>query len=116
MPAYWSKIKVKEPTSKVPVKEPAPARRTSPLLVVSAEVKPSCKKLILSTWAPFPRIANVRNFKVTVGEIDNIFKAHGMDKRQPPTLDFEPYRNQRMLRYAAFTILRLRKLKSDKLY
>jgi len=116
IPAHWMRVKPAEPTPKVTAKESAPARSTTLKLVINAEVKSSKARLILSTWAPFPRIPNVRNFKVKVGEIDQIFQKHGIDKRYPPTLEYEPYRNQRMLRYAAFTIIRLRRMKNDEWY
>lgn len=73
---------------------------------------------IVSTmdWAPFPKIPNVRGFKVETGGIDELFSAFGIRKRVASRFEFTYYENAGALRYLAFTILKLRSTKSHRLY
>lgn len=68
------------------------------------------------SWAPFPRIPNVRTFRVITGEMDEMFASFGIRKRTSSRFEFTYYQNQAALRYAAFTITRLRGTQSSALY
>jgi hypothetical protein len=67
-------------------------------------------------WAPFPKIPNVRSFEVKTGGVDELFAAFGMKKRVSCSYEFAYYSNQAALRYAAFTIMRMRGTKSQFLF
>jgi hypothetical protein len=67
-------------------------------------------------WAPFPEVANCRKFKVTIGELDNVYDAYGIKKRQEAKFEFESANNKAFVRYARFSIIRLRSTKSDRLF
>jgi len=67
-------------------------------------------------WGPFPRIPNVRKFKITLNEYDELFREHGITKRLPPTLKFEKYNNGDCLRYARYMIQKCRHEKNDRIY
>lgn len=67
-------------------------------------------------WAPFPKIPNVRSFKVVTQGIDKLFEHFGIRRKVAPTFEYELYRNQACIRYVKFTVTRLRSVKSDVLY
>jgi len=67
-------------------------------------------------WAPFQRIPNVQRFKITINDYDELFLKHGIQRRIPPVLEFEPYRNAGQIRYARRMILRLRNTADSRIY
>jgi hypothetical protein len=67
-------------------------------------------------WSPFHKIPNVERFTVKIGEKDTFYEKFGIDRKVPPVLEFTPYRNNQFIKYARFTIKRLRNTKSDLLY
>lgn len=99
-----------------PPPQPTPVSQDiGPTMVCVGGVRPSPLVLQMS-WAPFPKIPNVRLFKVETGGVDELFAAFGIRKRVSARYEFEYYTNQAALRYAAFTILRMRNTKSRALY
>lgn len=48
--------------------------------------------------------------------MDKVFDYFGIKKRISPTMEYSLYENQSAIRYAKFTITRLRNVKSDRLY
>lgn len=48
---------------------------------------------------PFKTIPNVRKFRVDLGEYDELFKKHGIDRRQKPEFVYEKFFNHRSNRY-----------------
>lgn len=67
-------------------------------------------------WAPFPKIPNVKTFTVKTGMLDELFLSFGIKKRTSSKYEFSYYQNQAALRYAAFTITKMRNTKSRSLY
>jgi len=67
-------------------------------------------------WAPFQRIPNCQKFKITINDYDELFLKHGIKRRIPPVLEFEPYRNGAQIRYARRMILRLRNTADSRIY
>lgn len=50
----------------------------------------------------------MRRFEVQLTGTDHLFASFGVNKSNPPVLDFDSYRNQRHIRYAKVMITRLR--------
>lgn len=99
---------------------PAPQLRVKPVMsepTFTCLGGPKPSQLVAAmSWAPFPKIPNVRQFVVKTGGIDELFNCFGIKKRVAANFEFSYYENAAALRYAAFTITRLRETKSDSLY
>lgn len=51
-------------------------------------------------WDPFPRIPNVRSFKINIASMDKVFDYFGIKKRMSPSMEYALYENRSTIRYA----------------
>jgi len=58
-------------------------------------------------WLPFTRLPNVREFRVEIREMDEIFGKHGVRKRKKPILKYAPYNNKQCNRYMYHQLKRM---------
>lgn len=58
----------------------------------------------------------MRKFAVETSDRDSLFERFGIKKNLAPKIEFEYYKNQRVIRYAVYSINRLRTTKNSELY
>jgi hypothetical protein len=62
-----------------------------------------------SAWYPFKRIPDVRVFKISLRNFDQLYALFGIRKRFAPAMEFQKYNNRSANRYALHQLTRMEK-------
>lgn len=73
----------------------------------------SLKALVKGMGMPIHLLPDVKDFKVKVNKMDWLYELFGIEKREEPSISYEPYRNRKLNRYLVNQMLRLDKCRRN---